>query len=134
MSEKKFNLRPFRAEDLFPMVSILSKIGVEDLKNAVNPESIKTMMDKAKGDNSEGDAESQMQTLGVSVIIQVAGIIMKNLPSCRADIYNLLSSLSEMPPTEIAKLPMADFAEMVIQVIKKEDFKDFFGVVFKSFK
>lgn len=41
-------------------------------------------------------------------------------------IYQLLSGLSGMNKKEIAALPMNVFLSMIIDVIKKEEFKDFF--------
>ena len=43
----------------------------------------------------------------------------------------MVSNLSEK---EVKSLSMADFTQMIIDVIKKEDFADFIKVVFTLFK
>lgn len=42
MSEKNFELRKLRTKDLFPMMKILSKIGIGEFKNALNSTTLKT--------------------------------------------------------------------------------------------
>lgn len=72
--------------------------------------------------------------LGVSVVMEVVSIIMKNLPSCKNEIYTFLSGLSGMTVKEIGNLDMVTFTEMIVAVVQKQEFKDFFKVVSKLFK
>jgi hypothetical protein len=72
--------------------------------------------------------------LGFNIMLEAVEIIMKNLPSCKVEIYTLLSSLSGMTVKQIADLDMVTFTEMIIAVVQKEEFKDFFKVVAKLFK
>ena len=44
------------------------------------------------------------------------------------------SLISGMSKDDIRNLPISTFTEMIIDVVKKEEFKDFFGVVSKLFK
>ena len=53
---------------------------------------------------------------------------------CIRDSYKLLSGLSGMKESEIAELPMNTFVKMVIDVIKKDEFKDFIQVVSELFE
>ena len=71
---------------------------------------------------------------GVSVVMEVVSIIMKNLPSCKNEIYTFLSGLSGMTVKEIGNLDMVTFTEMIVAVVQKQEFKDFFKVVSKLFK
>ncbi len=139
MSEVKFELRGLKSSDMFPMFGILSKIGFKDLKESVSPESIqnmiKTFRDDQKQDqeDKEDDAEAKTTYLGFSIVMDIFGIIMKNLPSCEKEIYTFLSNLSGMTVEEIADLDMVTFTEMIIAVLKKDEFKDFFRVVSELF-
>ena len=63
----------------------------------------------------------------------VPGIVMENISSCENELYDLLSSVSNLSKEDVKKLTMAEFAEMVIDFIKKPDFADFFKVVSKLF-
>lgn len=131
MDEQKFELRGLKSCDMFPMFTILSKIGFKDLKNSLSPEAIQNMMEAFNG--NEEDKDAQTTFLGFSIIMDVVEIIMKNLPSCEKEIYSLLASLSGMTVKEIADLDMVTFTEMVIAVVQKDEFKDFFKVVSRLF-
>lgn len=120
MSEKIYELRNLTADDMFPMFQILSKIGIREFKGCLESPEIKKEID--------------LNSVGIAVAMDMAGIILTNLPKAKEDIYQLLSGLSGMSKKEIAGLPMATFTEMVIDVVKKEEFKDFFQAVAKLFK
>lgn len=115
---KKYELRPLVATDMGTICKIITAIGVRQFKDCFNVEQIKG-----------GDA----QQVGFSVIFDVAGIIIANIPKAEDEIQSFLSSLSGMKVTEIRKLPFADYGEMIIDVVTKEDFQDFFRRVMKLF-
>lgn len=125
-----FELRSLKADDLFLMFSILSKIGFNDIKEILTPEKVKEI---TSAFNQDGASEDMSTFLGFNIVFSAVEIILKNLPSCKKEIYTLLSSLSGMTPTAIADLDMVTFTEMVIAVVKKEEFKDFFKAVAKLF-
>ena len=123
----KFELRKLKSEDMFLMFGILSKIGFKDLKELVTVEKMKAMMSTFNGEEAEDEDMTAM--FGMTIIMDVVGIIMKNLPFCKNEIFSFLSALSGLTVEEIADLDMATFTEMIIAVIKKDEFKDFFKVV-----
>lgn len=129
MSEVKFELRGLKSADLFPMFGILSKIGFKDLKETISPDSIQTMIKSIRNDKQEEDQEATTAYLGLSIIMDVLEIIMKNLPKCEKEIYTFLANLSGMTINQVADLDMVTFTEMIIAVLKKDEFKDFFKVV-----
>lgn len=132
MDEVKFELRGLKSDDMFPMFGILSKIGFKDLKNSLTPDRVAELISAfQKQDGSDADMSTY---LGFNIIVEAVEIIMKNLPSCKMEIYTLLSSLSGMTVKQIADLDMVTFTEMIIAVVQKEEFKDFFKVVAKLFK
>ena len=65
---------------------------------------------------------------------EIADVILGNLPKCKDDIYQMLSQTSNLSVAQVKKLPLAQFTEMVIDFIKKEEFRDFIKVVSKLFK
>lgn len=131
MSETKFELRELKSADLFPMFAILSKIGFKDLKESLSADTISGLLESVKSEESE---DTKVTALGFSIIMEVVEVIMKNLPHCEKEIYNFLAGLSGMTAKEIAELPMVTFTEMIIAVIQKDEFKDFFKVVSGLFK
>lgn len=122
---KKIELRKLEAKDIAPVVSILSKIGLKEIKECFNPADLQEL---AKS------GEEAATAVGLTVFTELAGVIFGNYEKCQDDIFRFLASLSGKSKEEIASLPMDSFAEMVIEVIKKEEFKDFFSVVAKLFK
>ena len=125
-----YELRNLKADDMFLMFGILSKIGFNDLKETLTPEKLKDITSSFK----QGEGAEDMSTfLGFNIMFSAVEIIMKNLPHCKNEIYSLLASLSGMTAKQIADLDMVTFTEMVIAVVRKEEFKDFFKAVAKLF-
>ena len=126
-TEKKYTLRKLEAKDIAPMASILSKIGLKEVKNCFSPDDMKAI---AGGDGSI----EVVGAVGVSVAFEIAGVILSNYEICQNDVFSFLASLSGMDIKQIESLPLDIFTEMVIDVVKKEEFKDFMKVVSKLFK
>ena len=133
---KAYVLRELRADDVFPMFKIISKIGVREFKACFESDAIKAMISQTKkGEDKKGDAVNDRSlAVGMVVIFDVVSLIIDKLPGCRDDIYLFLSNISGMAKDEIAALPMVTFTEMIVDIIKKDEFKDFFGVVSKLLK
>lgn len=129
---KAYELRRLTADDVFPMFQILSKIGIKEFKACFEgPEVLDIIKKAVSGSRNKEDVQT---TVGVAVAFDLAGIVISNLPKCKDDIYLFLAQLSGMTAGDIAALPMATFFEMIIDVIKKDEFRDFFGAVSKLFK
>ena len=121
--EKKYELRKLEAKDIAPMASILSKIGIKEIKGCFSH-----VMTDGK------TTEESIAAVGAAVMFEMAGVILGNYEKCQNDIFRFLSSLSGMDMKQIESMPLDTFAEMVIDVISKEEFKDFMKVVSKLFK
>lgn len=131
VAEKKYTLRELKASDFFLVTRILSKIGAKEFKHCFESEEIKAAVrDMMKQDGGETDVAS----IGIAVVFDIASVVLERMENCEKDIYKLLSCLSGLKETEIANLSMADFGEMVIDVVKHEGFRDFFTAVIKQFK
>lgn len=140
MAETTFELRELKSSDIFPMFKIMGKIGFKDLKDRLTPDKVKELTamfkqdETADADQKESvDADEQMMFIGFNVIFEVVEIIMNNLPSCEQEIYSFLAGLSGMKVKEVANLPLVTFTEMIVEVLKKEEFKDFFKAVSRLF-
>lgn len=128
---KAFELRPLTAEDIFPMFQIISKIGVREFKSCFESEAVRKAIEDMA---SSAKDQSSLNAIGLSVAVDIAGVILSNIHKCKDDIYQLLAQLSGMSKKDIAALPMKTFFEMIIAVVKKDEFKDFFQDVSKLFK
>lgn len=129
---KAYELRNLTADDMFPMFQIISKIGIKEFKSCFESENVKKLAaEMASGKASNNDLKA---TVGVTVAFDLASVILSNLTNCKDAIYQLLAQLSGMSTKEIGKLPMPVFMEMIIDVIKKKEFADFFQAAVKLFK
>lgn len=128
--EKAYTLRDMTAEDVFPMFKIISGIGLKKFKTAFESDDVKAALAAMTGEGEKPDATA----VGITIAVNIADVIFANLPKCKGDIYKLLSGLSGMSTKDIAALPMVDFMNMVVDTIKKEEFKDFFQAAARLFK
>ena len=129
---KAYELRELTADDMFPMFQIISKIGIREFKSCFESESVKKLA--AEMTSGKASKDELKATVGVTVAFDLASVILSNLSSCKEDIYQLLAQLSGMTAKDIGKLPMAVFMEMIIDVIKKKEFSDFFQAAVKLFR
>ena len=139
---KPYTFRKLCAKDVFPMVGIIKKIGLKEFKAFFEGEGISKIMkiftaqkaEKTVEDSTEeASNEKTVEELGFSLALEMAEIVFCNLESCENDIFKFLAAISEMKVEDVRNLELATFAEMVIDFFKKDDFKDFFKVVSKSF-
>lgn len=157
---KPYQFRTLGAEDVVPMISILRKIGFNEIKGCFSDEAIKKIIgdvmgifkatntekanvqdndidDVAEEDKNTENTNDKLISLGLSVlptVLDVADIILGNIEKCEGDVFKLLSQTSNLSVEEVRKLELCDFAEMIIDFVKKEEFKDFIKVVSKLFK
>ena len=122
-TEKNYTLRKLEAKDIAPMASILSKIGIKEIKGCFSH-----VMTDGK------TTEESIAAVGAAVMFEMAGVILGNYERCQNDIFRFLSSLSGMDMKQIESLPIDTFTEMIIDLVSKEEFKDFMKVVSALFK
>lgn len=125
--KKAYTLRALEAKDVFLMSKIIGNIGIREFKNSLDSDEIKALIDSS--DDNEATA-----SVGAAVFLDMAEIVLSNLPRCEEDVYAFLGNLSGMNAQCIKSLPMNTFVEMIIDVIQKEEFKDFIKVVSRLFK
>lgn len=121
-----FTLRQLTADDLFPMCTIISKIGAQDFKKCIETPGVMEAI--------QGEGGLDIEKVGVAVMADLGVAVMAHLESCRDDIYRFLSSLSGKTAQELAKMRMGQLVGMVIQLFRKEEFRDFFMEVSESFR
>ncbi len=118
MEQTKYELRPLIASDMGAICKIITAIGIRQFKECFKVEDIKS-----------GDTEA----IGIGVFFDIAGIVVANIPKAEDEIQSFLASLTGMKVSDIKKMPFADYGELIIEVIMKEDFQDFFKRVMKLF-
>lgn len=127
---KPYTFRDITAADLFPVVAIIHKIGIKELKRLTEGDNLKNILGTFSGKRDENSLEA----IGISIALEIADIVFGNLGKCEADVFKLLASLTGLDEKTVRAFSPAVFAEMVIELIGKQEFKDFIKVVSKSFK
>lgn len=127
-TEKKYELRPLVASDLGMVCKIISEIGVRQFKECFNVDQIKEGMEE------DGEAkDTKLESIGFGVVFDIAGIVISNIPEAEADIQKFIASLTGLNVMQVKALPLADYGEIILDVVTNEDFKDFFKRVMKLF-
>lgn len=124
--ETKFELRTLTAVDVAPMTRIMSRIGFVRIKEAfANIDFTAIVKDGKKMD---------LESIGLGIAIDLVGVILENYAAVQDLLIDWLASLTGKKKKEIEALELADFTELLICVVQKEEFKDFFKVVSKFLK
>lgn len=146
----EYKVRALNAEDIFPAVNIISKIGISQFKKVFEGASLKVLISNAKekmnesneetiGSKSEEPSVSQnneayVAEVGMSIAFDIVEIILKNFGNCKEEIFNFLSSLTSIEVENLKAAPPADVANMLIDIFEQKEFKDFLKVVLKFVK
>lgn len=128
-TEKPYTFRPLETTDVFLMFKLLNKIGFKDLKDN---EGLKKTLFMFMGGTVDGKVD--VNAIGMDIFFEAAAVITEAIPKAENEIYGLLASVANMKPEAIKKQSPAVTFEMIIDFVKKEEFKDFFKVASKLFK
>lgn len=129
--KKAYEFRKLGALDIAPMCKIIGKIGITEFGKCFESETVLNLIKQMKGQKNA----AQIQDIaGLQVVLEIANIIVCHIPEVEKDIFALLASVSGLTVDEIRAFDPATFTEMVIDFIKKPEFKDFIGVVSKLFR
>ncbi len=130
--EKAYTLRTLNANDLFLMMKIINKIGIKEVKGLFASAEMKRIISEAMQDGEVNDAVAS--NVGMQLMLEIVCLVVEHIPDCQDEIYKFLSSLSGLKVEDIANLDMTDFMDMVMEVLKKQEFKDFFQRLVGSLK
>lgn len=120
---RTIEMRALQSQDIFKMVAVIKKIGFREFKGVFESAEVQQAIAKANSEDGAG-----VEAVGLSVVMQIAGIVIDHLNDAEQEIYALLGGLSGLSNKEMAELPALDFAEMVLGLFQKQEFKDFFKV------
>jgi hypothetical protein len=127
--EKAFAFRQLETKDIFPMFKLLNKLGFKDFKDN---EGLKKVMFMFMGGTADGKVD--VNALGMDLFFEFAAIIVDAIPKIETELYTLLADVAMVKVDDIKAQSPAVTLEMIVEFIKKEEFKDFFKVVLKLFK
>lgn len=116
------DLRKLNAKDLFRMANILNKIGISELKKIIDTDKLANLASKQ---TINGDAMASL--IGANVVFDIVGLIVSNLEKAEKDIFSFVASIIESDVKEVEKMDMSEFMDVLVAIVKKEEFKDFFN-------
>ena len=122
----KYEMRSLQASDIFSVVKILNGIGLNNIKETINIEELNSIRKRMVEDNSEDNSEKVYSQVGVKVVMSIATVILENLPKIENDLYTFVGSVIGIKTKDVAKMDMGEFMDVLISIIQKEEFKDFF--------
>lgn len=129
--EKAFTFRKLETKDIFPLFKLLNKIGIRDLKEN---EGMKNVVFAFMGGAATTKGKVDVNKIGMDLFFELASVITENIPKCEMELYTLLASVANLSVDDIKKQSPAVTFEMIVEFVKKEEFKDFFSVALKLFK
>ena len=126
----EYEMRNLQATDIFSIVKILNGIGLKNIKESIDFEEI----NKIRQGMTEDNASAITSQVGVNVVMSIATVILENLPKIENDLYTFVGSVIGIKTKDVAKMDMGEFMDVLITIIQKEEFKDFFKRASKLIK
>ena len=126
----EYEMRKLQATDIFSVVKILNGIGLKNIKEAIDFEEI----NKIRKGMTEDNADVITSQVGLNVVMSIATIVLENLPKIENDLFNFIGSVIGVKTKDVAKMDMGEFMDVLISIIQKEEFKDFFKRASKLIK
>ena len=134
--QKPYEFKQLCAEHIPLVTNVIKAIGLKEFKGCLNKEIIGEIMKLFKK-NTEKDTKTDYTTIGLvaaPMIFDIVEVVLENTEKCTSALFKLLSGTSNLTVEQVKKLPLGDFAEMVYDFVKKDEFPDFFKVVLKLLK
>lgn len=114
----EYELRELKSSDMGQVCKIIKAIGIKEFKESFN-------VDDIKGGNVEA--------VGFEVMFGIATTVIENIPKAQKDIDSFLASITGMKVAEIQDMNLGDYGDLIVQVVGKKEFKDFFSHAMKLF-
>lgn len=114
-------LRRLQATDLFMITKIIKGIGIDKITKALD---VKALLSASAAEKSGEKVD--VRAVGVDVVMSVVSIIIENLADVEQDVYKFTGSVASMKPSDVAKMDIGDFMDLIVAIVKKEEFTDFF--------
>ena len=129
--EKSYTMRELEGDDAFLMISILSKIGIDRLKQCLETNAVRSAVKIMTENSTDAKAKDEaMNSIGIALMLEFASTVMERLPECRTEIYTLLAQVTGAKYEEIAHMKLIPLTKLIKEFFRKPEFPDFFTEVF----
>lgn len=130
----EITLRKLCSKDLFAVAGILSKIGIKEFAGIFKGEQVAKVLKTTEDGKYEVDFNALAGADGMEIIFGFVQVLFENIPNCEKEVYRFLSGVSGIPQKEVENMPAGDFADLIVAVVKMDDFGDFLNRAFRLFK
>lgn len=113
--ERPYTLRKLKDCDLFPILQILRKVGLKEFKDAF----------------TKVTSGANVSEIGIGVVLEMASIVISNMPSAEEEIYALCSELSGLSEAEIKDMEFGTVPLMIYDAFGEVKNTSFFKVLSK---
>lgn len=121
---KKWQFRELRSKDIFLMLPVLKRIGINNIKKCFSGDIVKGIVADHKGE----DYKKQVDAATMGAMLEFGQVLIEGLETCEDALYNLLANTSNLTREEIENLSLVELPLMIIDFVKKDEFKDFLKV------
>lgn len=128
--ENKRKPRALKGTDIYLMTSIIGKIGVRNIARCMDTFEVKQAMQENEGE----DEETKKAQIGTLIFYGVVDVLLEKMEKCEDKICRLLANLYDMTDEEVRELNATDYLDMLIDMVKDENFVDFFRHAYESAK
>ena len=125
-----YELRKPKATDIFVVTKIIKGVGLKNIANCFNSDNLNLIKKSVSGDKVTDEV---LYKAGATIMLSIGDLVLDKLDIVKDDVIKLMSCLSGLKTKDIEDLPLVDFIEMLMAIIKEPDFVDFIKVVLKSF-
>lgn len=124
-----YPMRNIDAQDIILLSTIISKIGFKEFARCFDSPELQA----AVSQSGDGKAAA-IEQIGMAVVLDIAGIVIANIPKCADDIFRFVASLTGKDTDHIRHMPLDGLLELLVAIVKKDEFKAVFRVASKLFK
>lgn len=125
----RYPMRNIDAQDIIPLSTIISKIGFKEFAGCFDSPKLQAAI--SRGDDEKMDV---MEQVGIVAALDIAGIIIANIPKCADDIFGFIANLTGKDIDHIRHISLDELLELLIAIVKKDEFVKVFRVASKLFK
>ena len=118
---ERLTMRTLSGQDLFPVITMISKVGVKDMVKNYFKGQAETIK-KAKAGETGDDA---FEMAGMNFMAEIIETVMMNIERVRPDINRILASLCEVNVAKIESLDMDDYMALFIDFFTKPELERF---------
>ena len=132
---KKYEFRKLNSRDLFMIIKLVKKIGLDNFSKVLEKGNIKEIVDKFTGKETKTttktskkakNKETEYYQVGLAIGLEAGQVVIERLNECEDEIFEILSKTSNLEMKDLEEMPIDEFIEMIFDFVKLEDFQKLF--------